>query len=109
MAGTVVITCHAGFMGFPLSQAMLGQGWRVVGIDDHNDYYDPRLKAAREARLTPSAAFRPVRGGIEEPGLLDRIFADRLRKQHKPVVLLANKSESQASGGGVGEAHALGF
>ena len=76
MAGTVVITGHAGFIGFHLSQAMLGQGWRVVGIDDHNDYYDPRLKAAREARLTPSAAFRAVRGGVEEPGVLDRIFAE---------------------------------
>ncbi|MGV2481642.1 UNVERIFIED_CONTAM: ribosome biogenesis GTPase Der, partial [Salmonella enterica subsp. enterica serovar Weltevreden] len=40
---------------------------------------------------------------------LDRIFAERLRRQHKPVILLANKSESQASGGGVGEAHALGL
>ena len=55
MAGTVVITGHAGFIGFHLSQAMLGQGWRVVGIDDHNDYYDPGLKAAREARLMAQA------------------------------------------------------
>jgi GTP-binding protein len=40
---------------------------------------------------------------------LDRIFAERLRKVHKPIILLANKSESRESGGGVGEAHALGF
>ena len=40
---------------------------------------------------------------------LDRIFAERLRRVHKPVILLANKSESRESGGGVGEAHGLGF
>ena len=40
---------------------------------------------------------------------LDEIFAERLRHQHKPVILLANKSESRESGGGVGEAYSLGF
>ena len=75
-AGTILITGAAGFIGFHLAQAMLAQGWRVVGIDNHNSYYDPALKAAREARLTPDPRYRPVRGGIEEPGLLARIFAE---------------------------------
>ena len=75
-AGTILITGSAGFIGFHLAQAMLAQGWRVVGVDNHNSYYDPALKAAREARLTPDHRYRAVRGGIEEPGLLARIFAE---------------------------------
>ena len=40
---------------------------------------------------------------------LDRIFAERLRRIPKPTILLANKSESRESAGGIGEAHSLGF
>ncbi|MHC3127377.1 GTP-binding protein Der [Brevundimonas sp. GN22] len=47
-----------------------------------------------------------AREGVTE---LDRIFADRLRRIHKPTILLANKSESRESAGGIGEAHSLGF
>ena len=71
---TALVTGSAGFIGFHLSQLLLDQGWRVIGVDDHNAYYDPALKAAREARLTGD--FRAVRGGVEEPGLLAGLMAD---------------------------------
>ena len=48
---TILVTGAAGFIGFHLSRVMLDEGWRVVGLDNHNDYYDPALKAAREAQL----------------------------------------------------------
>lgn len=46
---TILVTGAAGFIGMHLSKRLLEQGYEVVGIDNLNDYYDPKLK---EARLT---------------------------------------------------------
>ncbi|HWA44656.1 MAG TPA: ribosome biogenesis GTPase Der [Hypericibacter adhaerens] len=40
---------------------------------------------------------------------MDQHFLRWLRKQHRPIVLVANKSESKASFAGLGEAHRLGL
>jgi UDP-glucuronate 4-epimerase len=42
-----LVTGAAGFIGFHVVQRLLQSGHRVVGIDNLNGYYDPRLKAAR--------------------------------------------------------------
>ena len=46
-APTILVTGIAGFIGYHLAQRLLGQGARVVGIDNLNTYYDPALKIAR--------------------------------------------------------------
>src|SRR6185369_1540542 len=43
----VLVTGAAGFIGAATSLALLERGDEVVGIDNLNDYYDPRLKQAR--------------------------------------------------------------
>lgn len=43
----VLITGGAGFVGFHLTQALLERGYKVLGIDNLNDYYDPQLKNSR--------------------------------------------------------------
>ena len=45
----VLVTGSAGFIGAALCLRLLARGDQVIGIDNHNDYYDPELK---EARLT---------------------------------------------------------
>ena len=47
----VLVTGAAGFIGFSLARRLLGRGDEVVGIDNVNDYYDPRLKRDRLALL----------------------------------------------------------
>jgi UDP-glucuronate 4-epimerase len=47
----VLVTGAAGFIGAATSRALLERGDEVVGIDNLNDYYDPRLKQARLERL----------------------------------------------------------
>ena len=47
----VLVTGVAGFIGAAMSRALLERGDEVVGIDNLNDYYDPRLKQARLANL----------------------------------------------------------
>ena len=47
----VLVTGAAGFIGSTLVMRLLARGDHVVGIDNHNDYYDPALKEARLARF----------------------------------------------------------
>jgi len=47
----VLVTGVAGFIGAATARALLEHGDEVVGIDNLNDYYDPRLKQARLTKL----------------------------------------------------------
>ena len=47
----IIVTGSAGFIGSMLSVKLLERGDEVVGIDNHNDYYDPKIKEARLKRL----------------------------------------------------------
>jgi UDP-glucuronate 4-epimerase len=47
----VLVTGVAGFIGSTTAHALLERGDEVIGIDNLNDYYDPKLKQARLDRL----------------------------------------------------------
>ena len=49
----ILVTGVAGFIGFHLSKSLLDDGYEVLGIDNLNDYYDPKLKLARLDQLKP--------------------------------------------------------
>lgn len=48
---TVLITGVAGFIGFHTAKKLLNENYKVVGIDNLNDYYDPIIKKKRLALL----------------------------------------------------------
>ena len=43
----ILITGTAGFIGFHLANKLMAEGHAITGIDNINDYYDPRLKYDR--------------------------------------------------------------
>tara|TARA_Y100001935_G_scaffold167615_1_gene138076 strand:+ start:8400 stop:9350 length:951 start_codon:yes stop_codon:yes gene_type:complete len=47
----ILVTGSSGFIGFHLIKNLLDSGHEVIGIDDHNDYYNPDLKLKRLALL----------------------------------------------------------
>ena len=60
----VLVTGAAGFIGSTLSHRLLARGDQVLGYDNLNDYYDPALKDARLALLTPKPGFSFVKGSL---------------------------------------------
>ena len=54
---TILVTGAAGFIGAHLSQRLTGQGLKVVGLDNLNDYYDPQLKIDRLEALAAGDNF----------------------------------------------------
>ena len=71
----ILVTGAAGFIGMHASQRLLARGDEVVGLDNLNDYYDPTLKDARLARLTPHPAFRFVKMDVADRAGMEQLFA----------------------------------
>ena len=57
----VLVTGAAGFIGFHVAKRLLEGGRAVVGLDNLNAYYDPKLKEARLAELARHSGFRFVK------------------------------------------------
>jgi len=73
----VLVTGAAGFIGMHVSERLLARGDEVIGLDNLNDYYDPRLKQARLARLTPHANFRFVQMDVADRAGVERLFREQ--------------------------------
>ena len=82
----ILVTGAAGFIGSALVLRLLARGDVVVGIDNHNDYYDPALKEARLARHASHPAYTHLRLDLADREGMQAFFA-----AHKPerVVNLA--------------------
>ena len=50
----LLITGAAGFIGARTAQLALDAGHEVVGLDNLNDYYDPRLALLDASRESPA-------------------------------------------------------
>lgn len=72
----VLVTGSAGFIGSALSLRLLDRGDTLVGIDNHNDYYDPKLKDARLARHADHPNYTHIRMNLEDRDAMAKIFED---------------------------------
>ncbi len=58
-----------------VAEILLKRGDHVVGIDNLNDYYDPKLKLARLEQLKHYAGFKFVQGEIADRMAMEDLFA----------------------------------
>jgi UDP-glucuronate 4-epimerase len=70
----ILVTGTAGFIGSTLSLRLLERGDEVIGIDNHNNYYDPLLKEARLALLTKSLNYQHYRIDLADKKNLGEVF-----------------------------------
>jgi len=83
MSRQVLVTGAAGFIGYHLSERLLRAGDEVVGLDNLNDYYDPKLKEARLDRLKQHKGFRFLRADLG-----DRTGVEKIWKEIRPEVVV---------------------
>ena len=74
-----LVTGSAGFIGSALTLRLLERGDKVIGIDNHNDYYDPAIKEARLARHANHPNYTHLRIDLADREAINATFAT-----HKP-------------------------
>ncbi|UNL85799.1 NAD-dependent epimerase [Priestia koreensis] len=78
----ILITGTAGFIGSHLSKRLLKEGYHVIGIDNINDYYDPKLKNDRLEWINhENLTF--IKASLEDRQKINEIFIE-----YKPNVVI---------------------
>ena len=72
----ILITGGAGFIGSTLADKLLSEGYRILVIDNFNDYYDVRLKEANVAPNLNNKNYKLYRGDICDRELVEKIFKE---------------------------------
>ncbi len=75
----ILITGSAGFIGYSLALKLLNlklhkKDLEVLGIDNHNSYYDPKLKEARQRILEKFRNYKHFKFDISDKKLIDEFF-----------------------------------
>ncbi|RUM88582.1 MAG: nucleotide sugar epimerase [Thermodesulfatator sp.] len=92
--GWILVTGAAGFIGWRTAEFLLEEGQQVLGVDNLNDYYDPRLKLWRKEQLLRYPRFRFFEVDIANWGALSVLFE---AFEIKAVVNLAARAGVRAS------------
>ena len=74
MKEKILVTGSAGFIGSHLSKSLLDDGFEVCGIDNINDYYDPRLRLDRLENLKTYENFSFKKVDISDQSKLSKCF-----------------------------------
>jgi len=80
-----LVTGAAGFIGSKVCRLLLDAGQEVVGIDNLNSAYDPRLKQWRLRQLSGVANFR-----FEPLDITDLEAVERLFEREAPLAAVLN-------------------
>ena len=78
----VLVTGAAGFIGFSLCNELISHGIEVYGIDNLNNYYDPRLKKTRLDILLQQGM------GFSKIDISDNDEVDKLFRDFKPTIVI---------------------
>lgn len=71
---TVLVTGGAGFIGSHLCEKLLELGYRVINLDNFNDFYDPSIKRNNVISALSNSSYVLIEGDIRDRELLEDIF-----------------------------------
>ena len=71
----IIVTGAAGFIGSSVVLRLLERGNKVVGIDNHNDYYDPDLKEARIKQFLDHENYTHIRVDLADQISIEEVFS----------------------------------
>jgi UDP-glucuronate 4-epimerase len=72
----ILVTGAAGFIGFHVARRLLQSGQHVLGLDNLNAYYDPKLKDARCAELLKFDGFRFIKLDLADRSGMAALFSE---------------------------------
>lgn len=77
----ILVTGNAGFIGSNLTKKLLALGYQVIGIDNFNDYYNPKIKEKNIAEYKTN--FKQYRLDILDKDKLELVF-----DKEKPQIII---------------------
>lgn len=72
----ILVTGVAGFFGSNLAEYLLEKGHEVIGIDNFNNYYSPKVKEYNIREYKDNPNFKLHRISIMDKDLLEKVFID---------------------------------
>lgn len=106
---TIAVTGAAGFIGSHVVMRLLDRGEIVVGIDNHNDYYDPDLKEARVRRFADHPRYTHCRIDIADGAVIRSVVEAHMPKKIIHLAAQAGVRYSLQNPGAYIEANIHGF
>ena len=84
----VLITGCAGFIGASLSKRFLKDDYKVIGIDNINDYYDQNLKFARLKDIDNYATVNKSRWKFYKSSIDNVVAINKIFRDEKPHIVV---------------------
>ena len=72
----ILVTGSAGFIGSMVAMKLLDRGDEIVGLDNHNDYYDPKIKESRLRELKKFKNYTHHKIDISNVENLKKVFSN---------------------------------
>ena len=90
---SILVTGAAGFIGFHVCKKLLQDGNQIIGLDNLNDYYDPKLKKSRINELINISEknkkfFNFIKVDLVNSDTLEQIFSNHNDKSSKISIVI---------------------
>jgi UDP-glucuronate 4-epimerase len=72
---TILVTGVSGFIGSSLAEKIINR-YQVIGLDNFNDYYSPKIKENNISNLKKNKNFKIYKGDILDNEILEKIFKE---------------------------------
>jgi UDP-glucuronate 4-epimerase len=72
----VLVTGAAGFIGSHLCERLLAEGWKVAGVDNFDDFYDPQIKRKNIDGCLKNSNFQLIEADVRDSAAINEAAGD---------------------------------